>query len=99
MESLFVALYVGLQDDVSAPSEALRRAGAITFAVGVGSLDASELNDISGSEDRTFVVADFTDLSGVVLEEIQEAICVGKKCSETYCFKTRYFYQVFHKYL
>ncbi|CAK8671827.1 unnamed protein product [Clavelina lepadiformis] len=64
------------KDDVAIPSAALRDDGAIIFAVGIGNVDENELMMIADSGDQIFIAEDFDALSGLVLMEIQDSVCL-----------------------
>merc|ERR1712096_417113 len=67
------------QDDVLAPSEAIRAAGISTYAVGIGTtIDRSEVVKISGAEERAFTTASFAALETTVLENIRVSLCQNK---------------------
>lgn len=66
------------QDDVIAPSRKLRNMGVITFAVGVGNVNQAEIDEIAGEPSRAFVAANFDELAGIVLNDIQKSVCYGK---------------------
>merc|ERR1712142_687661 len=67
------------QDDVLAPSEAIRASGISTYAVGIGTtIDRSEVVKISGAEERAFTTASFAALETTVLENIRVSLCQNK---------------------
>lgn len=64
------------QDNVTLPSLDARRNNILIFAVGVTDhVLESELVQIAGSRDRTFVVEQFTDLNTRLRSLIQKAAC------------------------
>lgn len=66
---------------------ALRNAGIITFAVGIGRAIPEELDMVSGSPDRTFFATDFVTLTDTVLDSLQDIVCAGEKfCAVLYWF-------------
>nr|XP_039252832.1 P-selectin-like [Styela clava] len=72
------------QDDVKLPSEAMRKDGVLTFALGItptnGKLDMGQLRDIAGAESRLFLAEDgFDTLTPEFAEEISEKVC-GNPC-------------------
>ena len=63
-------------DDIVAPSDALRSKGTTIFAIGVGQdYDTSELEKMAGTP-RNVYTADFKDLSNVI-EQIKQSACQG----------------------
>ncbi|XP_072336607.1 collagen alpha-3(VI) chain-like isoform X2 [Scyliorhinus torazame] len=55
------------QDDVRRPSEELKQAGIVPFAVGIGDVDRSELNQVAYSPKLAFQVDDYWGLSDLDL--------------------------------
>uniref|UniRef100_A0A4W3J1J8 VWFA domain-containing protein n=1 Tax=Callorhinchus milii TaxID=7868 RepID=A0A4W3J1J8_CALMI len=56
------------QDEVRLPSEILKRAGVVTFTVGINEADNSELHQIAYSPKLIFQVNDYWDLSDLDLQ-------------------------------
>jgi len=64
------------QDNVSEPALDARRANVLLFAVGVTDhVLESELVQIAGSRQRTFIVEQFTDLNTRLRSLIQKSLC------------------------
>lgn len=61
-------------DQVNVPAAKLREQGVNIYAIGVKNADMAELNDIAGSEKRTFFVNDF-DALRPIKDEIITDIC------------------------
>ncbi|CAB3402805.1 unnamed protein product [Caenorhabditis bovis] len=73
------------QDNVTRPADNARRQDIQLFAVGVTNhaLDA-ELEEISGSKDRTFHVSGFEDLNTRLRSAIQRVACPNQGNEDTY---------------
>ncbi|XP_078084812.1 collagen alpha-3(VI) chain-like isoform X2 [Mustelus asterias] len=55
------------QDDVKRPSEELKQAGVVPFAIGIGNVDRNELDQVAYSPKLTFQVDDYWGLSDLDL--------------------------------
>ncbi|XP_062848369.1 collagen alpha-6(VI) chain [Trichomycterus rosablanca] len=49
-------------DDVAQPSKALRDKGITIYSVGIGEVDSTQLREISGSQDNTFLSINYDEL-------------------------------------
>lgn len=56
------------KDEVKGPAEALRAKQVVIYSIGVGKIDNTQLTDISGSSDRTYVKRDFDGLKDIETE-------------------------------
>ncbi|XP_045899718.1 collagen alpha-6(VI) chain-like isoform X5 [Micropterus dolomieu] len=69
------------KDEVKGPAEALRAKQVVIYSIGVGKIDNTQLTDISGSSDRTYVKRDFDGLKDIETE-VALKIC-DRECKKT----------------
>ncbi|XP_066547504.1 collagen alpha-6(VI) chain [Amia ocellicauda] len=69
-------------DDVSEVSETLRKDGVITYAVGIGKANITELETIAGFKNRSFYTTQFDFLKDIK-NEVTREICLEEACKKS----------------
>ncbi|XP_041102660.1 collagen alpha-6(VI) chain-like [Polyodon spathula] len=69
------------QDEVRQVSETLRKEGVLTYAIGVKGANQTQLQELSGSDDRFFYVYNFDSLKDIKNKVVRE-ICSQEACKK-----------------